>query len=63
MRLEFGKKYFGEDIEDVPDDYLLWIYEDCNPTGKLKAYLEENLSAIRLNVETQRARKNKHYQP
>jgi len=26
----FGKKYKNELIEDVPDDYLIWVLENCS---------------------------------
>lgn len=57
--MPFGK-YKDTPLKNVPDRYLLWLYEnwlsdDC-PTRMnypaLKAYIEENLDAIRKNAGT-----------
>lgn len=50
--LEFGR-YKGIDVEQVPDVYLLWIWENWNGKkgGKFWEYLEENIEAIKKNVE------------
>lgn len=54
MKLDFGK-HKGKDIEEVPDDYLLWILDNDIKKDKwhtdLWNYLEENEDAIRKNGE------------
>lgn len=55
MILQFGP-YKGEDIEDVPDKYLLHLYEQGKTYGKLKAYLDDNIDAIRHNIAEARRR-------
>ena len=48
--MPFGK-YKGQPIEDVPDSYLLWLYENGKCFGDFKKYLEENLDAIKENAK------------
>ena len=40
----------GKKMEDVPDSYLLWLYEVKKVGGQVGAYIIENLDAIRQNV-------------
>ena len=40
MRLTFGK-YKGEDIEDIPSDYLKWLAENCEQDNIATAADEE----------------------
>ena len=51
--LSFGV-YIGKDIEDVPDKYLLWIWENWKGAmvGKLWDYLRENIDAIKKNAKS-----------
>ncbi len=46
--MPFGK-HKGEKLIDVPDDYLLWLYEN-DKAGRLSDYIEDNLDAILANV-------------
>lgn len=39
--MPFGK-YKGEKMANIPPDYLLWLLENGNTYGNLKAYLLEN---------------------
>lgn len=50
--MQFGK-HRNLKFEDVPDKYLLWVYEDGvrKDQKKMWEYLEENIDAIRANVE------------
>lgn len=45
----FGK-YKGEKLGNVPDEYLLWLYENNKTFGDLHKYLEGNIEVIRENV-------------
>lgn len=40
----------GKRLADVPDKYLLWLYENKKCFGDLKAYIEDNLDAIKQNA-------------
>lgn len=50
--MPFGK-YKGQDIENVPDSYLLWMYEQGKAAWSpwLWKYLEENIEAIKHNLK------------
>ena len=53
--MPFGK-YKDRKIKDVPDDYLLYLYQSgINPKYyELEEYIEENLDAIKANVNRNR---------
>ena len=58
--MPFGK-HKGKKLIDVPDEYLLWLYNEMiqKPEGQrypngLFKYLEENLDAIEINVNNKR---------
>lgn len=44
-------KHKGKPLKDVPDDYLLYIYEEGIAKGDLKAYILDNLEAIKTNIK------------
>jgi uncharacterized protein (DUF3820 family) len=47
--MPFGK-YKGEELQDVPDSYFLYLFEETTMSdNKLKAYIIENLDAIKKN--------------
>ena len=50
MKMPWGK-YKGQDMEDVPAGYLLWLYESDTRTIPVKEYLEKNIEGIRKQVE------------
>jgi len=43
--MPFGK-HKGEKLANVPDSYLLYIYQQGWAKGPLKKYIEENLDSI-----------------
>ena len=45
--IPFGK-FKGTRLIDVPDSYLLWLYEN-DKMGRLRAYIEDNIQAIQNN--------------
>lgn len=50
--MPFGK-HKGEDIEKVPDDYLLWFYKNVDREDQHQRvwdYLDDNIDAIKKNV-------------
>ena len=56
-------KYKGKKMGEVPDEYLLWLYtysSPCdNPEDRVIAYIEENLDAIKANIDREK-RDKKH---
>lgn len=43
-------KYKGEKLANVPSEYLLWLYENGNVFGELKAYIKDNLEVIKSEI-------------
>lgn len=54
--MPFGK-YKGTPLANVPNDYLLWLYENGKTFGAMKDYLQENIEAIRFNIKQQQNKK------
>ena len=50
MIINFGM-HKGKHIENVPDEYLLWLYNGDIRDVKLKEYLDNNIEAIKFRVE------------
>ena len=48
--MPFGK-YKGVKMADIPDSYLLWLYENDKCYGTIKQYIKDNLEAIKVNIE------------
>lgn len=57
----FGK-HKGKQLEDVPDEYLLWLWNESKqdykdgkigykPKAELMGYIEDNLQAIKNNLK------------
>jgi uncharacterized protein (DUF3820 family) len=56
--MEFGE-HKGKKLAEVPDSYLLGLYESGKCFGPIKVYIGENIDAIRANVEREKnLRKN-----
>lgn len=49
--MPFGK-YRGKKLIDVPDAYLLWLWDNGVNQLDLKAYIEDNLAALRLKIRS-----------
>ena len=47
--ITFGK-YKGQKLANVPPEYLLWLYENGNVYGELKAYIADNLEVIKSEI-------------
>jgi len=43
-------KWKNTKMKDVPDDYLLYIYENDMAGKRVSEYIEKNLEAIKKNV-------------
>jgi len=41
----------GEKMGDVPAEYLIWLYENNRCSGKVKAYIYENLDFLTLQIK------------
>lgn len=37
----------GETMENVPCDYLLWLFENGKCTGNVKVYIEDNMDVLK----------------
>lgn len=40
-------KHQGQEMQDVPASYLLWLYDNEKCSGEVKAYIEDNLDVLR----------------
>jgi len=40
----------GKKMEEVPDDYFLYLWENDKCSGQVKLYIKNNLDAIKANV-------------
>lgn len=49
--LNFGKKYKGYKLANVPADYLIWIYENLTLPENLKTYIKANLDVLKFQVK------------
>lgn len=53
--LDFGLKYRGKVLEDVPASYLLFIYNNNYAIGQeLKDYIEDNLDVLEKQKEEEK---------
>lgn len=50
-------KYKGTALANVPPDYLLYLYDNkmMQQNGALKRYVEDNATALRLEVQKSKA--------
>ena len=44
-------KYKGQQMQDVPAFYLIWLYENNKCNWQLKCYIEDNLDTLKLEVK------------
>ena len=40
-------KWKGTAMANVPDDYLLWLYDNDKCDGDVKAYIKDNLDVLK----------------
>lgn len=43
-------KHKGKKLANVPADYLLWLYDHDLKVGPLRAYIEENMDALKSEI-------------
>lgn len=55
--LQYGQKHRGKKLSEVPDSYLVWLYDNANIPADLKTYIEESVPLIQAQV---RARKKQY---
>jgi uncharacterized protein (DUF3820 family) len=48
----FGK-YKGEKLANVPASYLLWLFNEGKCYGELRAYIVDNMDAIKAEIAYQ----------
>lgn len=53
-KMPFGK-YKGKILAEVPDDYLVYLYDNGLEPGDLRMYIEDSVPAIKNSI----GRKNK----
>ncbi|MEA1848984.1 DUF3820 family protein [Chryseobacterium sp. MHB01] len=41
----------GKKMQDVPADYLLWLYEEGKLTKPVREYIEDNLEVLKVQIE------------
>ena len=51
--MPFGQ-HKGKKLVNVPDTYLMWLYENNKAHGDLKEYIEDNLDVIKKESVNQR---------
>lgn len=48
--LHYGQKHRGKKLAEVPDSYLVWLYDNAKISAVLKTYIEENVPLIQAQV-------------
>lgn len=46
----------GSKMANVPDKYLMWLYDSNKCSGDVRKYIEENMDAIRENMKREQVR-------
>ena len=41
----------GKAMQDVPPEYLVWLYENDRVRGDVKHYIAENLDILRMQIK------------
>jgi uncharacterized protein (DUF3820 family) len=44
----------GKPMEDVPADYLIWLFDNGKVRGDVKHYIEENLDVLKMQIQNQK---------
>jgi len=45
--MTWGIRHKGKHMRDVPDDYLLWMWECQFGTAEILAYIKDNLDVLK----------------
>lgn len=51
----------GKAMIDVPDQYLLFLYDNNKCNADLRKYIEENIDSINKNVFNKEDKREKYY--
>jgi len=51
--MPFGK-YKGQEMINVPSNYLLFLYENNKCYGELKSYIEDNMDVIKSDIKNKK---------
>lgn len=43
-------KYQGQEMQNVPPDYLIWLLENNKCSGDVKKYIQENENTLRIEI-------------
>lgn len=54
--MPFGK-HRGEKMENVPTDYLLWLYDSGKVNSQVKEYIEDNIDVLKQEVKQKNNKK------
>lgn len=46
MKMTYGK-FKGQEIEDIPTSYIVWMLENTSPTADIQKEMENQLAARR----------------
>lgn len=49
-KMPFGK-YKGKEMQEVPAEYLIFIYEEKKATPEVRAYIEENMHVLQEEIK------------
>lgn len=55
--MPFGK-YKGKKMAEIPDYYLLYMWDNFNLRDPLRQYIAENLEVIKVNIQRSQEKKN-----
>ncbi len=44
-------KYQGEKMENVPAEYLIWLYDNNKCSGEVKQYIVANLENLKIEIK------------
>ncbi|MDV3536801.1 hypothetical protein CMU91_14880 [Elizabethkingia anophelis] len=50
-QMPFGK-YKGRQMQYVPADYLIWIFEEGKCTDNVKKYIEDNMNVLEHEINS-----------
>lgn len=51
-------KHQGKKMIDVPNEYLLWLYEEKKCSGDVKLYIFDNLDVIKEEIKREKLKNN-----
>lgn len=52
-------KHAGEEMQKVPADYLLWLYEENKCDARVRAYIEDNMDVLKVELKRKKSYGNR----